>query len=208
MGVLILGAGGHAKVVADILRTQSIDILGFLDDDPTIWTSKPMGIPVLGAIETYVDYAPTGLVFGIGSNRVRQQIIERLGPGVDSLWINAIHPTASISSTVSLGKGTVLMAQAVINADTQVGDHVIINSAATVDHDCVLGDFCHIAPGSHLAGGVRVGVGALIAIGAVVIPYRSVGDWAIVGAGATVIHDVPAHATVVGTPARQQIKLS
>ena len=206
MGILILGAGGHAKVVADILLSQAIDVLGFLDDDPAVWQTQPMGLPVLGAIDTFAAYAPTGLVLGIGSNQVRQQIVRRLGAAAAPLWISAVHPSAAVSPTVCIGKGAVVMAHTVINADARLGNHVIVNTAATIDHDCILGDYCHVAPGTHLAGGVQVGSGALIGIGAVVTPYRSIGAWATVGAGATVIRDVAAETTVVGTPARELTK--
>lgn len=202
MSVLILGAGGHAKVVADILHCHAIPILGFLDDNPALWRTQPLGIPVLGPIDSYPEYAPTGLLLGIGANRARHAIVTRLGSGADHLWINAIHPTAAIAAHVRLGRGVVVAAQAVINIDSTIGDHVILNTAATVDHDCRVEDFSHLAPGVHLAGDVAIGTGAMIGIGAVVLPGRRIGEWATIGAGATVVHDIPANVTAVGTPAR------
>lgn len=202
MSVLILGAGGHGKIVADILHCHAVPILGFLDDNPALWGTQPLGIPVLGPIDGYLDHAPSGLLLGIGSNHVRHAIVTRLGSGADHLWINAIHPTATISAHVRLGRGVAVVAQAVINVDSTVGDHVILNTAATVDHDCSVESFSHLAPGVHLAGDVTISRGVFVGIGAVVLPGRRIGDWATIGAGATVVHDIPAHVTAVGTPAR------
>jgi sugar O-acyltransferase (sialic acid O-acetyltransferase NeuD family) len=201
MSVLILGAGGHGKVIADILLKQGVSIAGFLDDNPSTWGSKALGLPILGGIDEYTQYTPTGLILGIGSNQVRQRIVSRLGQTVEPLWINAVHPTATIALDVQLGKGVVLAAQTVINTGSRIGNHVIVNTGATIDHDCNVQDFCHIAPGVHMAGGVTVGTGTLLGIGAAVTPYRTIGAWSTVGAGATVVHDIPEHVTAMGTPA-------
>lgn len=201
-GVLILGAGGHGKVVADILARCGISIYGFLDDNPLIWGTQILGFKVLGGIDEYQKWDCTGLVIGVGSNRVRLAIVRRLGKQADKLWINAAHPSAVISPSASIGRGVVIAAQAVVNPETQIGDFVIINTSATVDHDCVVNDFAHIAPGSHLAGNVTIGEGVLIGIGAHVIPGRSIGDWAVIGAGATVVHNVPEQVIAKGIPAR------
>ena len=181
MKVLILGAGGHGKVVADILLKQGMSVLGFLDDDPALWGNEQLGIPILGGIDQFARYSPEGLVLGIGSNRVRQRIVTRLGGCAEPLWIAA---------------------NVVINADSSIGDHVIVNTGATVDHDCTLCDFCHVAPGVHLAGGVTIGTGTLMGIGSVTIPLCSIGEWSTIGAGATVIRDIPSRVTAIGTPAR------
>ena len=202
MKVLILGAGGHGKVVADILLKQGMSVLGFLDDDPALWGNEQLGIPILGGIDQFARYSPEGLALGIGSNRVRQRIVTRLGGCAEPLWINAIHPNATIGMNVRLGRGVVLAANVVINADSSIGDHVIVNTGATVDHDCTLCDFCHVAPGVHLAGGVTIGTGTLMGIGSVTIPLCSIGEWSTIGAGATVIRDIPSRVTAIGTPAR------
>lgn len=201
-GILIIGAGGHGKVVADILLQQSAPVLGFLDDDPTTWGTSRLGLPVLGAIDTFLDHSPEGLVMGIGSNVLRQDIVKRLGSLAQELWWSAIHPQAIIAPSARIGRGTVVAAGAIVNPDAMVGDHVIINTGATVDHDCRIGDFAHIAPGVHLAGGVRVGEGSLLGIGSTVIPCCSIGQWTIIGAGAVVVDDIPSHAVAVGVPAR------
>jgi sugar O-acyltransferase (sialic acid O-acetyltransferase NeuD family) len=218
-GVLIIGAGGHGKVVADILMCSGIQVLGFLDDDPATWPNSdesdssqargraerayrpPLGLPVLGAIEEYQRFAPDGLAMGIGSNAARRQIVARLS-GAESLWRNAIHPRAIVSPFARLGKGIVVAAGSVVNPDAVIGDFAILNTGATVDHDCVIGDYAHIAAGAHLSGNVRVGEGTLIGIGAAIAPGCSAGDWSVVGAGAAVVHDVPAGVTAKGVPAR------
>lgn len=201
-GVLILGAGGHGKVVADALRCMGIAVRGFLDDNPATWGGLCLGLPILGPGATYQNYAPDGLVIGIGANHIRQQVVERLGETAHDLWINAIHPSAVIADSVTLGRGLVVAARTVINPDTVIGDHVIINTGATVDHDCAIEDYVHIAPGVHLAGGIRVGEGTLVGIGAVALPGLSIGRWATVGGGAAVTQSIPDRVVARGVPAR------
>lgn len=202
-GILVLGAGGHGKVVADILCCQGQPVVGFLDDDPALWGSARLGLPVLGAIATYVEHAPGGLVLGVGNTAARTRIVARLGVRADGLWRNAIHPRATVARSVRLGRGVAVMAGAVVNPDAALGDHCVINTGATVDHDCVIGDFAHLGPGARLAGGIRVGREAFIGVGASIMPCLSIGEGAIVGAGSVVIADVPGHVTVKGIPARQ-----
>lgn len=201
-GILILGAGGHAKVIADILLRQRMPVRGFLDDDPMMWRTTQLGMRVLGAIDDYERFAPDGLVMGIGNNIARQAVVQRLGARAKHLWCNAIHPAATIAESVRMGCGAVIAARAVVNPDTIVGDHVIINTGATVDHDCNIGNYSHVAPGSHLAGGVTVGEGTLIGIGSSVIPYRVIGRWATIGAGTVVIDGIPDGVIAKGNPAR------
>ncbi|MBN1311618.1 MAG: acetyltransferase [Anaerolineae bacterium] len=201
-GTLILGAGGHGKVVADILICQGVSVLGFLDDNPATWGSSCLGLPILGGIDAYQDYAPDGLIIGIGQNQLRKSLVQRLDSAAGTLWINAIHPSAIIAPSVCLGSGIVIAAGAVVNPEASIGDHSIINTGATVDHDCQIGNFCHIAPGVHLAGAVTLGEGSFLGIGSAVIPLRSIGDWTLVGAGAVVVRDVPSNVTAKGIPAR------
>lgn len=201
-GVLILGAGGHAKVIADILMSQGTRVRGFLDDDPQLWGEMRLGLPVLGAIGHYLEYEPDGLVIGIGDNPVRRRIAERLGARAQKLWCNAVHPRATLARSVRSGQGIVVGAGAVINPDTVLGDHAIINTGATVDHDCTINDFVHVAPGAHVAGGVSIGEGALLGIGSSLIPNISIGAWTIIGAGSVVTGDLSAELIAFGVPAR------
>jgi sugar O-acyltransferase (sialic acid O-acetyltransferase NeuD family) len=199
-GILILGAGGHAKVVADILLTQGQLVIGFLDDNPATWGSTLFGLPVLGPIDTFTDHAPTGLILAIGSNRARRAIAARLNPR-RAHWVNAIHPRATIARSARLGRGVVVAAGAILNPDCQLGDHAIVNTSATVDHDSVVGDYAHLAPGCHLAGDVRVGAGALLGVGVSVKPGCAIGDWATVGVGAAVVRNIPPNVVAHGVPA-------
>ncbi len=202
MGILILGAGGHAKVVADILIGQGLQVAGYLDDNPETWNTKPLNIPVLGPTHSYVKYEIDGMIIGIGLNATRRSLAVQLSTDSQISWRNAIHLRSIIASSVRLGVGIVVAAGAIINPDSAIGDHVIINTGATVDHDCEIGAFCHIAPGVHLAGGVLVGEGTLIGIGATVLPYRKIGCNVTIGAGAVVVDDIPDGVTVKGIPAR------
>jgi sugar O-acyltransferase (sialic acid O-acetyltransferase NeuD family) len=204
MSVIILGAGGHAKVVADILELNGMEIAGYLDDDERLHGECLLGYPVLGSIARLDELTPTGLVVGVGSNEVRKRIVERVGPRAAPLWINAIHPRATVAASAerALGRGVMIAAQAVVNPDARIGDHAIVNTGATVDHDCELGHYVHITPGAHLAGNVTVGEGALLGVGTNVIQGMRVGEWAVVGAGSVVVRDVPAHVTAKGVPAR------
>ncbi len=201
-GVLVLGAGGHGKVVADILMSQGILVRGFLDDNPAIWGERRLGIPILGGIEAYAEFDPTGLILGVGEIAMRKEIVARLDYRAHFLWCNAIHPRATVARSVRLGRGIAVMAGAVVNPDAILGNHCVINTGATVDHDCAIGTHAHVAPGAHLAGGVQVGVGAMIGIGASITPAQRIGTDAIVAAGAVVINDVLDGLVVKGVPAR------
>jgi len=200
--VLILGAGGHGKVVADALLRAGHTPLGFLDDDPSRWGTRTLDLPILGPIRDFARHDPDGLIIGIGANAARQAIAQTLGAAAEPLWCNAIHPRSIIAPSAHLGRGILVVAGAIINPDARIGDHAIINTAATVDHDCTVGPYAHLAPGTHLAGNVHIGAGTLLGIGTTVIPNRTIGPWSTIGAGSTVIHDLPARCTALGTPAR------
>ena len=193
--VIVLGAGGHAKVVISTLRAAGYRVVGLYDDDPAKWHTRLAGVEVLGPI----DDAASVAVIGIGHNPTRRAIAER---ACRVTWLTVVHPAACVDPTVRLGAGTVVFAGAVIQPDALLGDHCIVNTAATVDHDCVLGAFCHIAPGAHLAGSVTLGEGAFLGIGSAVVPGIRIGAWTTVGAGAVVIADLPDRVTAVGVPAR------
>lgn len=197
--VAVFGAGGHAKVVISTLLDAGFAPSVVLDDDPASWGRQVLGIPVRGPLNSLADHRVDGAVIGIGTNSVRMRIAEQL---LDVAWVTVIHPAAVVHSTVQLGPGTVVFAGAVIQPDTTCGRHVIVNTAASIDHDCVIEDFSHIAPGARLAGNVQVSRAAFLGIGSVVIPGRHIGAGAMVGAGSVVIRDVPASATVAGSPAR------
>lgn len=200
--VYIIGAGGHAKVVAEIVAQLGHKICGFLDDDETLFGQQLLGYPIIGSIQTLRELSFDGIVIGIGDNKNRSIIVGNLPFVEDKFWIPAVHSNTIISPNSKIGIGTIVVAGAIINIHANIGSYCIINTGATIDHDCAIGNFAHIAPGVNLAGNVTVGEGAFLGIGATVIPGCKIGDWAIVGAGATVVSDVASHCKVVGTPAK------
>lgn len=198
--LLIVGANGHGKVVADIARRLGIyQDIGFLDDDAGI--KEAIGIPVQGSSLDFAKYKTTSDIFvAIGNSAIRGQMLEQLwemGVQVPVL----IHPQAIIGSSVSLGSGTVVMAGAVINPDAQIGRGCIINTCASVDHDCVIEDYSHISVGAHLAGNVRVGKSTWIGAGSVVKNNINICSECMVGAGAVVVKNLTEAGTYVGVPA-------
>jgi sugar O-acyltransferase (sialic acid O-acetyltransferase NeuD family) len=201
--LLLIGAGGHARVVLDIVEKQGrYQVVGLLDDSPQLAGGSLMGYPVWGGREG-LDRTdlPAHAFVAIGSPAVRtawQETLEDRGFQLAVL----VHPSAQIGRDVVLGAGTVLMAGAIVNSGSRLERGVIVNTAASIDHDCRIGEFVHVAPGARLAGGVHVGPRAHIGIGACVLQNLEVGERAIVGGGAAVVRPVPAHLTVVGVPAR------
>jgi UDP-perosamine 4-acetyltransferase len=207
--VLIIGAGGHGKVVLDVLRAAGqYKVAGFVDADPALAGTAVSGVQVLGQINLLPKLRQQKLKFAIvaiGDNRSRLSYMQTLRDHEFSL-VSAVHPTAHVSPTAKVGQGVVVCPQAVVGTEAQIGDGVIVNTAAVVDHECIVGAGVHLAPGALLAGRVKVETGVFVGLGARVIQCLTVGEWSTVGAGATVIRDVPASATVVGTPAHTLVK--
>ncbi len=209
MRVIGLGAGGHAKVMLDIIqRMGSIKVDGLLDPDRSLWNTTVMGTKVLGddgLLPLMVSEGLKKVFIGLGSTgdcipRVRLWKYAR-GLGLDVIWV--IDPSATISPGAHIGLGVTIMPQAIINADASLGDDVIVNTGAIVEHDCVLEDHVHVATGAKLASSVKVGAMSHVGAGATVLQCIKIGRGAIVGAGAVVTRDVADHAVVVGTPARE-----
>jgi acetyltransferase EpsM len=192
----LFGASGHAKVIIDILLSKGVQVKGFYDEDES--KKELWGIPVIGKTKEFSDPVVEAIV-SIGENATRKKVVENLG---SAEFGTAIHNKSNIGSHVEIGKGTVVMAGAIINADTKIGEHVIINTSASVDHDCLVEDFAHIAPNASLCGGVEIGEGTLIGAGSTVIPLTKIGKWCTIGAGAVVVEDIPDRSVVVGNPAR------
>jgi len=206
IGVVVLGAGGHAQVVADVLLRShetggECKPIGFLDDDPRLLGSRYLGLEVLGPIVDLHRFAHDAVVVAIGQNRIRARIFDAM-MAQGERFVNAIHPSALLAPDVTLGRGAMICARVVVNPTSFIGDSVILNTGCTVDHHNEIGAHAHIAPGAHTGGNVRVGEGAFLGIGAVVIPGRTVGEWAVVGGGAAVVRDIPPHTTAVGVPAK------
>ena len=206
--VVGFGAGGHAKVVIEILRSlQDYTIIGLLEARRELWGESVLGVEVLGDDSMMAELKQRGIEHGfigvgtVGDAQPRIQLYEKV-TGFGFQIVPAIHAAAIVSSTATIGAGPTIMAGAIVNANAVIGDNVIVNTGAIVEHDCVIGDHAHIATGARLAGGVQVGQGSHIGIGAVVRQEIRIGDGAIVGAGAVVVRDGPAGKTVMGVPAR------
>lgn len=207
--LVMLGAGGHAKVLLSLAKAAGWTVLGVCDpelsrDNVTHWR----GIPVLGDDDVLDSFDPAsaGLINGVGQlvgSVARRKIFDRFrarGFRFPAL----VHPTAWVDASAELGEGVQVMAGAVIQADVFAGCNSIINTSAGVDHDCHIGTHVHIAPGATLCGGVTVGDRAFIASGATVIQGLTVGEDAVIGAGAVLVRDLPACFTLIGTDARRQ----
>jgi len=201
----IWGAGGHAKVVAEILRLRGVEVLGFIDDvNAGRKGTEFSGASVLGGREVLGDLLSSGVksaVVGFGDNRLRLGIARELSErGFD--LVSAVHPGATCAADVTIGEGTVVSAGAVIGPSTRIGRHSIVNTQASLDHDCVVGEGTHIGPGAIVTGAVDLGECAWIGAGAVIADHKKVGADSVVGAGAVVVKDVPPGVVVVGVPAR------
>ena len=206
MNVVIVGAGGHGKVVVDILKHDpDVKLIGFLDDDKTLLGKIVDGIPVLGSVSSLSALTSRhkldGAVIAIGDNRVRAELFNKL-KGLGLKPKRAIHPHALIAHDVEIGEGVVIADGAVISTGTRIGDNVIINTGVVIDHDNVIEDHAHISPGVKLAGRVSVGQYTQIGLGVTIVEDLTIGDNVIVGAGAVVLADVPANTTAVGVPAK------
>lgn len=196
-GIAIIGAGGHAKVVASTLLAQGYQVIGFYDDNPQTWGQWILGVPIIGRVSDLTPAKCSQAIIGLGNNRVRQQIATQMN--LD--WITVIHPCAWVHPEVPIGVGTVICAGAIVQPGSKIGAHVILNTKASVDHDCFVGDYVHIAV-AHLAGGASADEGAFLASCSTVLPAIHVGAWAMVGAGSVATKDIPAGSTAVGNPAR------
>lgn len=191
--VIIIGAGGHSKVIADIIRKNGDFVYGFLDD------ADREG--VIGKVSDCTNYKNMSFVIGIGNNEVRKKIAEQY-PKLN--YYTAIHPAAVIGENVNISEGTVIMANAVINPSSSVGKHCIINTGAIVEHDNVIADYVHLSPGAVLCGTVKVGECTHIGAGAVVRNNVTVTDKVVVGCGACVVKDLKEHGVYMGVPATKK----
>ena len=198
--VIILGASGHAKVIAEVINKSGDNVVGFLDDDLSlkgkiVYLDKK----VLGTIDDINKYKDNYFIIGIGNNKIRKEISSKYN---DLKWYIAIHPSAIVAENVEIKEGTVIMPGVVINPGTVIGKHCIINTSSSIDHDNKIGDYVHISPGTHLAGRVTVGKSTWICIGVSVINNITIGCNDIIGAGAVVIKDILEDNKVyVGVPA-------
>lgn len=206
--MIILGAGGHAKVLIDALRLRGVEILGLTDADPGKRGQLLLGIQVIGGDEEVMKYPveTVQLVNGVGSvcvNPRRRQLFEHF-KNKGYRFASVFHPTAIIATDVVLSEGAQIMAGAVVQTGCRVGVNTVINTGCIVDHDCHIGGHAHVSPGATLSGGVRVGENTHIGTAATVIQGIQIGHNSLVAAGAVVIRDVPNGATVAGVPAKER----
>ncbi len=205
--VVVWGAGGHGKVIIDLLLlADDSHVVGFLDDDVGKAGRQVLGVPVLATGQNLRERAAQlsfdAVAIGIGDNYIREEKFRQVcEAGLRPITV--IHPTACVSRFAELGKGVVILAGAIVGPGAAIEDNACVNTAASVDHDVRLQKNCQVFPGATLAGGVHVGMYSYVGSGAVVNPNIRIGDYAFVGAGAVVIQDVAEGVTVAGVPARQ-----
>ncbi len=211
MDCVIIGAGGHGRVVLDIMQHEGRhEVVGFLDSNPDLHGRLMDGVEVLGPIQRLTglkEQGVQGAIVAVGHNGTRRSFgeqVQRLGHEL----VSAIHPSANIANNVSMGRGVVVAAGALVCAHCQIGDGVILNTGCLVDHETMIGTACHLCPGVKIAGRVTIESGAFVGIGATVIQHVRVGHDSVIGAGAVVLKDVPPMSTVVGLPAREIKNLS
>ena len=196
--LIIIGAGGHGKVIVDNALKNGYRNICFIDDHAK---GEVLGFPVVGTRENieYFNDGKTDFIIGIGNNATRKEIAEAYHVN----WVSIVHPSAQIAFNAEIGKGTVVMANAVINACATVGEHCIINTGAIIEHDNVVENYVHISPNAALGGAVRIGANSHIGIGATVKNNTDVCYDCIIGAGAVVIHDIKTSGTYKGVPAEE-----
>lgn len=198
--LIIIGAGGHGKVIADNALKNGYFDINFVDDYAT---GMCMGFPIIGTTAEidHLNDGKTDFMIGVGNNDIRKRIAEKY----DVNWVTLIHPSAQLAVNVSIGTGTVVMAGAIINACATVGEHCIINSGAAVEHDCVIEDYVHISPNAALGGTVRVGEQTHIGIGAAVKNNIRICGRCTVGAGTVVVKNIEHPGTYIGVPAKEML---
>jgi sugar O-acyltransferase (sialic acid O-acetyltransferase NeuD family) len=199
--VVIIGAGGHARVLLDALQLSARKILGFIDPAFAKGAQGPGGLPLLGGDEVLKDLSMSQvqLVNGIGSvgPTTSRDAVYRRGKAAGFTFAQVVHPSAVVSSSAHLGEGAQLMAGCIVQTGAVIGANSIVNTRASVDHDCRIGETVHIAPGATLSGDVRVGDRTHIGTGAVVIQGISIGADSLVAAGAVVYRDLPAKSRLI-----------
>lgn len=202
--VIIIGAGGHAKVIADIITKSNDNLIGFLDDNLSLQGNQIyLDKKVIGTTKDIDKYKEYYFVIGIGNNSTR----ENIATNHDLKWYTAIHPSAIIANEVSIEEGSVIMAGAIINTGTKIGKHCIINTKSSIDHDNIIEDYVHISPGATLAGTVHIKEKTWVCAGTTIINNIKIAKNNIIGAGSVVIKDISEeNGTYIGVPAKVLMK--
>lgn len=201
--LIVVGVGGHGKVVAEAAAASGqYRITAFADDkyDREQFEGGLPRLPVQAVPDYLANLKGAQVVLAVGDNLARRHLEARLRLQARQ-YATVVHPAAIVSRSAAIGPGSVVLAGAVLNASASVGRHAVVNTKAIVEHDCAVGDYTHVSPAAALAGGVVVETGAHVGIGACVIPGLTIGAWSTLGAGATAIRDVPPGCTAVGVPA-------
>lgn len=202
--VVIIGAGGHAKVIADIIEKSGDEIVGFLDDNKEIGTTIINEYKVIGDLNNRFTMAVTKenleFIIAIGDNKKREEISH--SPNLK--FYTAIHPSAQIGLDVEIQEGTVIMANACINSSAKIGKHCIINTGAIIEHDNIIEDYVHISPNATLGGTVKIGESTHVGIGSIVKNNITICKNCTIGAGAVVVKNILEEGTYVGVPARER----
>lgn len=192
--VILQGGGQHALVVIDCLLSQGAEVVALFDPK---FDDHLFDIPQRGEYDP--NFEPNAAaIIAIGENAIRKRVAGK----TKHKFTNTIHSSVIFSRYAIIGTGNMILQGAIVQAQTTIGNHVIINTGSQVDHDCVVEDYTHLAPGVVLCGNVRIGEGAFVGAGAIVLPGKTIGAWATIGAGAVVVDDIPDHAVAVGNPAR------
>jgi sugar O-acyltransferase (sialic acid O-acetyltransferase NeuD family) len=205
MKIVIIGAGGQARIVYEIMSyDRNIEVVAFVDNVMRGNDEQTMGIPVIGdhtVLPKLIKNGIKGAIVAVGDNEIRATHFEELkSMGLE--LVSAIHPTSHIAPSARLGHGSTIAIGAIISTGARIGDNVIINTGATIDHEDEIEDHVSVGPNCSIAGRVTVKKGAFIGIGSVVKEYLTIGENSIIGAGSVVLEDVPDNVVAVGTPAK------
>lgn len=197
MNILIIGAGGHSKVIIDIIRELgNYNIIGIYDDNKTGYFS---GIKIIGKIAEINNKKSEYFIIGIGNDKIRKKIAEEYN---QLKWATLIHPKTIIAKTAIIKEGTVICAGAIIQTEVEVGKHCIINTNCNIDHESIIGDYCSICPSSTICGQVKVGESSFVGANSTIIQSIEIGKECIIGAGSVVIRNIPNNSKAVGNPAK------
>lgn len=197
--ITIVGASGHGKVIADIARLNGYEDISFVDDNTEL---KSCGNYKIVGTTGCINELDSDFIVGIGNPAVRKMFMERLSNSGKEI-VTLIHPRSVIGEDVTVGLGSVIMANAVVNPGTRIGNGVILNTCSSVDHDCEIGDYVHIAVGAHVCGTVKIGEETWIGAGCIVINNISICGHCVIGAGAVVVKNINSIGTYIGVPAKE-----
>jgi acetyltransferase EpsM len=202
--LVIIGAGGHSKVIKDCVEAQGeYSIIAFLDDrfKKVSEDNTCVFAPLSYLVNLCEKHNNLEVLIAIGSNTTRKNLTNKI-KNIDIRFATVIHPSAIISPSAKIGEGTVIMPKTIINADSIIGKHSILNTGSIIEHDNEISDYVHISPGSILTGGTIIGEGCHVGAGTTTIPLVKIGDWSTIGAGSVVVRDIPSHCTAFGVPAK------